>query len=64
MARMPQKMLEANGNNVDDKGHHESIDLSVAENWLIREEVLEICKPAIEKYFDGHVSPCNRSFPT
>ena len=62
--RMPKNMLEANGNDVNNGGYHESIDLSMAENWLIREEVLAICKPAIERYFGGHVSPCSRSFLT
>lgn len=49
-------MLESIDNDTDVGGYHEPIDLSVAENWLIREEVLGIGKLAIEKHFDGQVS--------
>ena len=56
MAQLPKAMLESNDDDTDVRGYQEPIDLSVAENWLIREEVLGIGKLAIEKHFDGRVS--------
>jgi hypothetical protein len=32
------------------------IDLSVAENWLLRPELLEICRDAVAKDFNAAVS--------
>ncbi|KAL9066441.1 MAG: hypothetical protein Q9161_007580 [Pseudevernia consocians] len=54
MAQLPKAMLKSVDDDTDVEGSHEPIDLSVAENWLIREEVLGIGKLAIEKHFDGH----------
>ncbi|KAF6240568.1 hypothetical protein HO173_001238 [Letharia columbiana] len=54
MAQLPKAMLENIDNDTDVREYHEPIDLSMAENWLIREEVLGIGKLAIEKHFDGH----------
>ncbi|CAD6592041.1 MAG: hypothetical protein ASARMPRED_005950 [Alectoria sarmentosa] len=42
MAQLPKAMLESNDDDTDVRGYQEPIDLSVAENWLIREEVLGI----------------------
>ena len=50
-------MLEDTSNYTEIGKNHEPVDLSMAESWLIREEVLAICKPSIEEYFDGYVSP-------
>ena len=56
MAQLPKAMLESIDSDTDVRGYQDPIDLSVAENWLIRKEVLGIGKLAIEKHFDGHVS--------
>lgn len=57
MTQLLKAMLEDTSNNTEIGQNHEPIDLSMAENWLITEEVLAICKPSIEEYFDGHVNP-------
>ena len=62
MAQLPKAMLESIDDDTDGRGYQEPIDLSVAENWLIREEVLGIGKLAIEKHFDGQVSFTHRFF--
>ena len=55
MSRVPQKLL---GDSKSKSDKSSVIDLSMAENWLIRNEVLEICKFAINKKFQKHVSHC------
>ena len=57
IAQLPQAMLENDSKGTNGEHYKKSIDLSMAENWLIRDEVLSISKPAIEKYFHGDVSP-------
>ena len=55
LSQVPKALLEDSK-----KGKHkeksESVDLSMAENWVIRKEVIKICKKAISKDFDTHVS--------
>lgn len=50
MNRIPAAILEGINSNDD------SINLSMAENWLVRQEVLDICKASIQNNFDTHVS--------
>jgi len=56
MSQLPKAMLEDKGGNTVPEEEFDAIDLSMAENWVIRQEVLQICKPAIETSFTGHVS--------
>ena len=53
MARVPKSILEEKPQAPTEAG---PIDLSVAENWLIRDEILEICKPGIQRSLDREVS--------
>lgn len=49
--RIPKTILEA-GNTHDEE---EIIDMSVAENWLIRDEILKIEKEVVEKKLRSEV---------
>ena len=52
MSQVPKAILEGSKCSiVDGRG----IDLSMAENWLIRNEVLDISKAAIQNTFEAHV---------
>ena len=55
MSRVPKKLL---GDSESKLNGSSIIDLSMAENWLIRNEVLEICKFAIDQKFQTHVGHC------
>lgn len=52
IAKVPKSLLEPSSN-------PDEIDLSFAENWTIRREVLDIVKRAIEAEFGAHVR-CSR----
>lgn len=56
MARIPKTILAGTKSTKSTNSLDDSIDLSMAENWLIRDEVLAICKAAIKDNFDTHVS--------
>ena len=53
MSKIPKSLL---GDSKSRWSETDPIDLSVAENWLIRNEVLEICKSVINQRFQTHVS--------
>ncbi len=53
MSKVPKSLLE---DSKSKSSETDRIDLSVAENWLIRNEVLEICKSVINQRFQTHVS--------
>ena len=53
MSRVPKKLL---GGTESKSNRSSIIDLSMAENWLIRNEVLEVCRFAIDQKFQAHVS--------
>lgn len=55
MSRVPKRLLTDSEMNWNGSPH---IDLSAAENWLIRNEVLEICQFSINQKFQAHVSFC------
>lgn len=55
MARIPKAILAGTKSTKSITSNDGSIDLSMAENWLIRHEVLDICKAAIKDNFDTHV---------
>ena len=55
LAKLPKAMLDDREASKGAEVAREIIDLSMAENWLIRQEVLDICKPAIAKEFDDCV---------
>ena len=50
--RIPKTILEA-GNTPDEE---DIVDMSVAENWLIRDEILKIEKEVVEKKVRSEVS--------
>lgn len=56
MARIPKTILAGTKSTESTNRLSDSIDLSMAENWLVRNEVLAICKAAIKDNFDSHVS--------
>lgn len=56
MARIPKAILAGTKKTESTNSLDDCIDLSMAENWLIRSEVLAICKAAIDNNFDTHVS--------
>ena len=55
MAELPSSMLQDTSFGENAEYANTTIDLSMAENWLIREEILGIGKPAIEREFDLNV---------
>ena len=55
IARILKAILEGVKDPKSTNSLNNTIDLSMAENWLIRPEVLEICKAAINDNFDQHV---------
>ena len=55
MSRVPKKLL---GDSESKLNGSSTIDLSMAENWLIRNEVLEICRFAIDRKLQTHVGHC------
>lgn len=62
MCRIPKPFLEAGQRVVAPSPidcFDEVIDLSMAENWLIRPEVMAIYKTAIETYFSTEVRLTN-----
>ena len=57
MSQVPKAMLEDDGSSpLPSSSDDEPIDLSIAENWLIRDEILDICRAAIEKDLSARVS--------
>lgn len=52
MSRVPKNLLQDDENISDG---NDQINLSMAENWLVRNEVLEICKNAISHIFGKEV---------
>jgi hypothetical protein len=56
MARIPKAILAGTKSSKSSSSLGDDIDLSMAENWLIRKDVLAICKAAIEDDFDTNVS--------
>jgi hypothetical protein len=57
MEKIPKAILDGSKNSKLFDDQVGVIDLSMAENWLIRLEVLNICKEAIQENFNAHVSP-------
>jgi hypothetical protein len=55
MQKIPKAILEGTKDTNLLSTKNNLIDLSMAENWLIRPEVLEICKSAIQNNFESHV---------
>ncbi len=55
LEKLPKAMLDNREATNGAEATRETIDLSMAENWLIRQEVLDICKPAIVNEFDACV---------
>lgn len=56
MSKIPKAILDGSKSTscVDSKSR--IIDLSMAENWLVRPEILELCKAAIDTKFQASVS--------
>ena len=55
LAKLRSSMLQDTSVMENAENVNTTIDLSMAENWLIREEILGIGKPAIEREFDLNV---------
>jgi hypothetical protein len=55
MARIPKAMLDGTKNVKCTNSIDDTIDLSMAENWLLRPEVLQLCKEAVQNHFEIHV---------
>jgi hypothetical protein len=55
MQKVPKSILDGTKDTHLLSTKNSLIDLSMAENWLIRPEVLEICKSAIQLDFESRV---------
>lgn len=52
MSQVPKKLLQDSETTAD---NNDCLDMSMAENWLIREEVLDECKLAMSRKLQGYV---------